>query len=135
MKIIYVDMVGDLFHAGHINMLKKAKELGDFLCVGVMSDESVMTYKRKPVIPMENRIKVIEACKYVNKVIPDAPLCATKQFCQEHGITTVVHGNDISDKDKKYFYGDVLDIYQELSYTTEISTSQIIETIKKRKDL
>ena len=47
--------------------------------------------------------KVIEACKYVDKVIPDAPLCATKQFCQEHKITTVVHGDDISDKDKKYF--------------------------------
>jgi cytidyltransferase-like protein len=135
MKIVYVDIVGDLFHAGHVNLLKRAKEMGDLLYVGVMSDENVILYKRRPVINMENRIKVIESCKYVDKVIADAPLCATKIFCKKYNISMVVHGDDISEKDKNYFYKDVLDIYQELTYTSEISTSQIIKSIKNRNDL
>ena len=48
MKRVYVDMVGDLFHIGHINMFKQARELGDYLIVGVHSDKAVESYKRTP---------------------------------------------------------------------------------------
>ena len=48
-KIVYVDMVGDLFHYGHVEILRRAKEKGDKLIVGVHSDETVMEYKRKPI--------------------------------------------------------------------------------------
>lgn len=135
MQIIYCDIVGDLFHAGHVKLLQRAKEKGDLLYVGVMSDEDVLTYKRLPVISLENRVKVIEACKYVDMVIPAAPLRPTKKFCNKYGITKVIHGDDISEENKNYFYGDVLDIYEQLSYTSEISTSQIIKSIKQRTDL
>ena len=49
MKIIYCDMVADLFHYGHVNFLKRCKQLGDYLIVGIHSDSDVESYKRKPI--------------------------------------------------------------------------------------
>ena len=59
-EIVYVDMVGDLFHYGHVNMLRNAKNQGDILYVGVHNDLDVKSYKRTPIMTMEERIKVIE---------------------------------------------------------------------------
>ena len=55
-KIVYVDMVGDLFHYGHVEILRRAREKGDRLLVGVHSDETVMQYKRKPICSMSERV-------------------------------------------------------------------------------
>lgn len=70
---VYVDIVGDLFHAGHVEFFKKAKALGDYLIVGVLADEVVQGYKREPVLTLEERVKVIESCKYVDEVIVAPP--------------------------------------------------------------
>ena len=69
MKIIYCDMVADLFHYGHVNFLKQCHKLGDYLIVGIHSDKDVESYKRKPILSFEERIKVVQACKYVDKVV------------------------------------------------------------------
>ena len=80
MNNIYVDMVGDLFHINHINLIKEAKKFGKYLIVGVHSDSDVESYKCTPILTMEERIGVIESCKYVDKVIPNAPLVITKEY-------------------------------------------------------
>lgn len=67
--IIYTTLVGDLFHYGHVNMLKLCKEIGTYLIVGVIDDKDVESYKRTPIMSLEERTKVIEACKYVDQVI------------------------------------------------------------------
>lgn len=71
-KIIgYTSGVYDLFHIGHLNILKRAKESCDYLIVGVSTDEVVEKNKHKtPVIPYEDRVKIVEAIRYVDKVIP-----------------------------------------------------------------
>ena len=70
-KIGYTTGVFDLFHVGHLNILKRAKEQCDFLIVGVSTDELVLNYKRKkPVIPFNERIEIVEGIKYVDKVVP-----------------------------------------------------------------
>ena len=76
---VYLDMCADLFHWGHVNMLKYAKSMGDRLVVGIHSDETIRSYKRAPVMKMNERIKVVEACRYVDQVIPEAPLVITEE--------------------------------------------------------
>jgi len=70
---VYVDMVGDLFHAGHVSLLREARGHGDWLVVGVLSDETAESYKRRPIMTLAERVTVIEACRYVDEVVPDAP--------------------------------------------------------------
>jgi glycerol-3-phosphate cytidylyltransferase len=69
-KIGYTTGVFDLFHVGHLNILKNAKEQCDFLIVGVSTDELVMSYKNKwPVIPHIERMAIVHSIKYVDKVV------------------------------------------------------------------
>jgi glycerol-3-phosphate cytidylyltransferase len=71
-KIVgYTAGVFDLFHIGHLNIIKRAKERCDYLIVAVSTDELVQKYKnRKPVIPYEERKEIVEAIKYVDRVVP-----------------------------------------------------------------
>jgi glycerol-3-phosphate cytidylyltransferase len=70
-EIGYTTGVFDLFHVGHLNILKRAKEQCEFLIVGVSTDELVMNYKNKqPVISHTDRMAIIEGVKYVDRVVP-----------------------------------------------------------------
>jgi len=69
-KVGYTTGVFDLFHIGHLNIIKKAKECCEHLIVGVSTDELVMQYKKKkPVIPFEERVAIVAAIKYVDEVV------------------------------------------------------------------
>ena len=61
----------DLFHFGHLEILRRARELGDLLIVGISTDEFNEIKGKKCVYPFEHRIKIVEAIKYVDKVIPE----------------------------------------------------------------
>jgi cytidyltransferase-like protein len=132
MKIVYTDMVGDLFHYGHVNALQQSKSFGDYLIVGVHNDETVKSYKRQPVMKMEQRMKVIESCKFVDKVIGDAPLILTKDYISKHQIDIVSLTDSRPDEQNNLFYGQIMDIVKKFKHTNTISTSNIIEDIRQR---
>ncbi len=70
-KVGYTAGVFDMFHIGHLNILKQAKEQCEHLIVAVSTDELVKEYKNKsPVIPFEERTEIVKAIKYVDEVVP-----------------------------------------------------------------
>ncbi|MBQ3527689.1 MAG: adenylyltransferase/cytidyltransferase family protein [Clostridia bacterium] len=74
-KIGYTSGVFDMFHIGHLNVLKNAKERCEYLVVGVSTDELVKEYKNKvPVIPYEERSEIVAAIRYVDKVVPQVDM-------------------------------------------------------------
>ena len=131
--VVFVGMVGDMFHVGHVNILKNARNFGDYLIVGVTADDDAQSYKRVPILTFEERKAVIGVCKYVDEVVRE-PLHMSKEFIEEHGIDVVVHGNDMNEETLKIFYQVPMEmgILKVLPYTPGISTSQIIQRILAR---
>ena len=131
---VYVDMVGDLFHAGHVELLRAARAFGDWLIVGVLSDDVAAAYKRRPIMTLEERVTVVAACRYVDQVIPDAPYTVTADFLREHDIAVVVHGDDLSDEAIADVFGEVAaeGKLQLVPRTTGISTTELIQRVRDR---
>lgn len=92
-KIGYTTGVFDLFHVGHLNILKRAKEQCETLIVGVSTDELVEEYKNKrPVIPFQERMEIVAGIKYVDKVI--AQQTKDKFAAWEHLLFNVMFVGD-----------------------------------------
>lgn len=93
-KIGYTTGVYDMFHIGHLNILKRAKEQCEFLIVGVTTDELCVSRKhKKPIICFEDRKAIIEAIKYVDKVVPQTDMDKFKAI-KEHNADVVFVGSD-----------------------------------------
>jgi cytidyltransferase-like protein len=129
---VYADMCGDLFHAGHVALLRRARALGDELVVGVMNDADMTEYKRAPVMTMAERIAVIAACRYADQVVPDAPTRPTPAFLDNLGVTVVCHVDDYTEAQIEDYYGAIRKTHRLvlLPYTPAISTSDIIARVR-----
>ena len=127
-------MVGDLFHAGHVKLLEAARAHGDWLVVGVLSDEDAAAYKRRPIMTLAERVAVIQACRYVDEVVPNAPYTITTNFLDQHDISLVVHGDDISQDTIDDVFGAVAATgkLRLVNYTPGISTTDLIRRVHER---
>jgi cytidyltransferase-like protein len=127
-------MVGDLFHPGHVALLRAARAFGDQLVVGVLSDETVAAYKRRPIMTMDERVAVIEACRYVDEVLADAPYRVTQKFLDEHRLAIVVHGDDVDADGVADVYGAAQEagLLRLVPRTGDISTSALIDRVRIR---
>ena len=85
MIIGYTQGTFDMFHIGHLNLIKNAKERCDYLIVGVNTDELVKSYKNKSaVVPLDERMEIISAIKYVDKVVSCSTLDKKEMFNNNH---------------------------------------------------
>ena len=134
MTIVYVDIVGDLFHYGHVNFFRQAREFGDVLIVGLMSDTECENYKRKPILNVNERKQVIQSCRYVDKVIVNPPMPITKTFLENNNIDIVCHSDDMDEESLNYWYNIPIQMnkFRKTLYSKDISTSEIISRVKKK---
>ncbi|SET25773.1 glycerol-3-phosphate cytidylyltransferase [Salinibacillus kushneri] len=122
----------DLLHNGHINLLRRAKQLGDHLTVAISTDEFNAIKNKKAYYSFENRKIILEAIRYVDKVIPENSWNQKIQDIKEHDIDIFVMGDDW----KGNF--DFLEEYCEVIYlprTVGISTTKIKQDLFKVKDV
>lgn len=93
-KIGYTTGVFDMFHIGHLNILKRAKEQCEYLIVGVSTDETVESYKHKtPIIKFEERCAIVDAIKYVDKVVAQTSMNKMDAY-REWSFDVLFHGSD-----------------------------------------
>ena len=118
----------DLLHYGHINLLKRAKEYGDYLIVALSTDEFNLNCKQKKCyFTYEERKKMLEAIRYVDLVIPEENWQQKKTDVKEFRVDTFVMGDDWEGKFD--FLKDSCEVVY-LSRTPEISTTQIKKDLK-----
>jgi cytidyltransferase-like protein len=125
-------MVADLFHFGHVRFLEQARAFGDHLIVGIHSDATVASYKRVPIMTMEERIASVRGCRFVDEVVPDAPLIITQEWIDLNGVGLVVHGDDFDPALAERLYGVpmALGIFRTVPYTAGISSTDLIRRIR-----
>jgi rfaE bifunctional protein nucleotidyltransferase chain/domain len=97
MALVFTAGVWDILHVGHLNLLRRAKALGDTLIVGVLTDEAAERYKPRPVMPFEQRLELVRALRMVDDVVTVHDTNATPVLI-ELDADILVHGSDISHK-------------------------------------
>lgn len=134
-KIIgYTTGVYDMFHIGHLNVIRKAKEQCDYLIVGISTDELTEKEKHKtPVIPYEERIAIVSALKYVDQVVPQSDIDKVAAWKRYH-FNKLFVGSDWEGTPRWKVYEEefrplgVSIIY--LPYTDGISSTKLTSVIK-----
>ncbi len=135
-KTVYVGMSADLVHPGHLNILKRAAELGDVV-VGLLTDEAIASYKRVPYMTFDQRKSVVESLKYVSRVVPQKTLDYVPNL-EELKPDIVVHGDDWKTGVQRKTRQRVIDALAqwggelvEVPYTKGISSTQLHGAMKE----
>ena len=132
---VYVEGVFDLFHSGHVNFLKAAREQGDRLIVALVSDQDVCTYKPAPIVSFEERKKLVSSCRFVDKLL-DAPalIPTTLSHLDFLGAEFVCHGDDMGSEELTRWYGELIPAgrLKVVKYSPGISSREIVSKIAGR---
>ncbi len=136
-KIGYTTGVYDLFHIGHLNLLKRAKEQCDYLIVGVTADELVSYKGKQAVIPCEERMAIVEAIRYVDKTVMQTDIDKVKAWEQYH-YDVIFVGDDWKGKPNWNQYEAELakrgvDVVY-FPYTQGTSSTQLRDVLNKIQD-
>ncbi len=122
----------DLFHIGHLNILRRARALGDHLTVAVSTDEFNIGKHKQCVYPYAHRAQIVEAIRYVDEVIPETRWDQKIEDVKNNSIDVFVIGHDWEGK------FDFLKEYCEVIYlprTEKISTTEIKNTLQNGKTI
>ena len=135
-KLVYVGMVGDFLHHGHINIIEEARKFGNVV-VGLLTDRAVASYKRLPIFTFEQRKKIVENIKGVTQVIPQDSLDYIPNL-KKIKPNYVVHGDDWKYGVQQGIRQKVIEVLKEwngtlveIKYTSGISSTNIIQDFFK----
>ncbi len=137
MIIGYTAGVYDLFHIGHLNLLKNAKGMCDKLIVGVTTDELVKYKGKTPVIPYEDRAEIVRSIKYVDAVVPQEDMDKLT-MCKKLGAQVLFVGDDWYGTDKWKSYeaefaeAGIRIVY--FPYTKGISSTKITHVLTQARN-
>lgn len=136
MIIGYTTGVFDMFHIGHLNILRRAKDNCDYLIVGVSTDECVESYKHhKPMIPYEQRAAIVEAIKYVDEVVPQTTM-DKMEFLKHRHFDVMFHGDEWKGTELYNKYEKEFAVYgariEYLSHTEGISSTMLRDRLNKK---
>ena len=142
-KIVYIDGAFDLFHVGHVEILKAARQEGDFLLVGVHTDEDVT--KRRgahlPIMELHERALSVLACRYTDEVIIGAPSVITDDLLTTFNISMVVRGTmhettdrQAASEDERYQIPSQRNMLKYLSSPSSMTSAQLIQRIVKNRE-
>ena len=137
MKKVYVGMCADVVHPGHLNIINTAKELGRVV-VGLLTDEAIASYKRRPFFSYEQRKTLVEHIKGVDEVVPQETLDYVDNL-REFRPDFVVHGDDWKEGVQNETRQRVIDTLAEWGgeliepdYTDGVSSTQKITEINEQ---
>ncbi|XP_048102686.1 ethanolamine-phosphate cytidylyltransferase-like isoform X2 [Alosa alosa] len=119
----------DMVHYGHSNQLRQAKAMGDYLIVGVHTDDEISKHKGPPVFTQEERYKMVRAIKWVDELVEGAPYVTTLETLDKYKCDFCVHGDDITlTVDGKDTYEEVKKSgrYRECKRTQGVSTTDLV---------
>ncbi|CAI9293842.1 unnamed protein product [Lactuca saligna] len=143
-RVVYIDGAFDLFHAGHVEILKSARQLGDFLLVGIYTDQIVSEQRGThfPLMHLHERSLSVLACRYVDEVIIGAPWEITKDMITTFNISLVVHGTVCEGKssingklDDPYSVPKSIGIFKMLESPKNITTTSVAQRIKANHEI
>jgi glycerol-3-phosphate cytidylyltransferase len=127
MKTVLTYGTFDLFHIGHLNLLKRAKELGDKLIVAVSTDEFNATKGKTTLMPFEHRVELVRSVRFVDEVIAESNWDQKISDVQQHKVDLFVMGSDWQGK------FDFLKPYCEVVYlprTDNVSSTELKKAIQ-----
>ncbi|XP_030645691.1 ethanolamine-phosphate cytidylyltransferase isoform X3 [Chanos chanos] len=126
---VWCDGCYDMVHYGHSNQLRQAKAMGDYLIVGVHTDEEISKHKGPPVFTQAERYKMVRAIKWVDEIVEGAPYVTTLETLDKYNCNFCVHGDDITlTVDGKDTYEEVKKSgrYRECKRTQGVSTTDLV---------
>uniref|UniRef100_A0A0N5ATI7 ethanolamine-phosphate cytidylyltransferase n=1 Tax=Syphacia muris TaxID=451379 RepID=A0A0N5ATI7_9BILA len=126
---VWCDGCFDMVHFGHANQLRQAKQLGNYLVVGVHTDAEIERHKGPPVFTEEERYRMVRGIKWVDEVVEGAPYITSVKTLDEYGCDFCVHGNDITlTAEGIDTYGEVKRCgrYRECQRTAGVSTTDLV---------
>lgn len=138
MFVAYTDMCADLCHYGHFNYLdlvyEKCLSLANDddiqLIVGIHDDDTIVSYKRTPIMTMEERCRMIKYHTRVKLVIPNAPLKVTTEYLQQYNVNALFTGTRPMEE-LEMMYNIPMDMIHLIPYTDGISTTDLINRVLK----
>jgi ethanolamine-phosphate cytidylyltransferase len=131
---VWADGCFDMVHWGHANAIRQAASTGDYLIMGVHSDAEIRKNKGPPVMNEEERYRAVEACRWVNEVVRDAPYTTSIKVMDEYKADFCVHGDDLvlaADGKDSYHEVKAANRFVTVPRTEGVSTTQLVSRMLK----